>query len=147
MSLWSRLVDWCWDALSVPKCLLLINLSPRTNDRLGYCRITESILSQFCIPKYLKHLKLLVDEHTNSLYSPSFAIIFPQMRKFFSSVMPKRFYHVVLRTQSKSAQEKAAKIKKVSHEKPSIPLPIAFFLNINGIRKKCTAHLIYFASY
>ena len=37
MGLGSALVDWCWDAASVPFGHLLIDLSARTDDRLRYC--------------------------------------------------------------------------------------------------------------
>ena len=46
----SELVDWYRDALSVPFGHLLIDLSPRTDDRLRYCTNTGSIPSKFYIP-------------------------------------------------------------------------------------------------
>ena len=108
----SELVDWFWDATSVPFGLLLIDLSPRTDDRLRYCTNTGSIPSNFYIPDRLKHSKVLEDEHTKSLYSPSVPIIFPQMLKSCPSVLPKRVYPVSLRMHNKSAQRKPAKHKK-----------------------------------
>ena len=45
----SELVDWYRDATSVPLGHLLIDLSPRTDDRLRYCTITGSIPSKFYI--------------------------------------------------------------------------------------------------
>ena len=45
LGLCSELVDWYRDATSVPFGHLLIDLSPRTDDRLGYCTNTGSIPS------------------------------------------------------------------------------------------------------
>ena len=98
-----ELVDWYRDATSVPYGHLLIDLSPRTDNRLGFCTNTGSIPSKFHLPDRLKHLKFLDDEQTKPLYSPSVPIIFPQMEKFFPSVLPKRLYQVPLRMHSKSS--------------------------------------------
>ena len=115
----SELVDWYRDATSVPFGHLLIDLSPRTDDRLRYCTNTGSVPSKFYIPERLKQSNFSDDEHTKSLYSPSVPIIFPQMQKFFPSVLPKRVYPVSLRTHNKSAQRKPAKHKKTSRGKIS----------------------------
>ena len=79
----SELVDCYRDATSVPFDHLLIDLSPRTDERLRYCTNTGSIPSQFYIPDWLTHSKNLDDEHTKALYSPSVPIIFPQMQMSF----------------------------------------------------------------
>ena len=54
LGLGSELVDWCRDVTSVPYGLLLIDLSPRTVDRLRYCTNTGSVPSTFYIPERLK---------------------------------------------------------------------------------------------
>ena len=94
LRLGSELVDWCRDATSVPFGHLLIHLSPRTDDRLRYCTNTGSLPSKFHIPDRLNESKIWDDQHTKSLYSPSLPIIFAQMQKSFSSVLPKRVYPV-----------------------------------------------------
>ena len=96
LGLGSELFDWYQDATSVPFGHLLIDLSPRTDDRLHYCTNTNSgyVPSKFYIPERLKHLRTLNDEHTKSLYSPSNPIAFPQKEKQPSSVLPKRVYPV-----------------------------------------------------
>ena len=104
----SELVDWYRDATSVPFGHLLIDLSPRTDDRLRYCTNSGSVPSKFFVPERLKPLRTLDDEHTKSLYSPSVPIAFPQMQKPLSSVLPKRVYPVSMRMHSKSAQRKSA---------------------------------------
>ena len=108
----SEIVDMYRDATSVPFGHLLIELSPSTNDRLRYCTNTGSNPSKFYIPDRLKQSKNLDEEPTNTLYSPSVPIIFPQMQKSFPSVLPKRVYPVSLRIQYESAQRKPAKHKK-----------------------------------
>ena len=119
LGLGSELVDWYRDATSVPFGHLLIDLSPRTDDRLRYCTNSGSVPSKFYIPERLKHLRNLDDEHTKALYSPGVPIIFPQMQKSFPSVLSRRVYPVSLRMHSKSAQRKPAKHKKTSRGKVS----------------------------
>ena len=114
LGLGSELVGWYADGTSVPYGQLLIDLSPRTDDRLRYCTNTGCIRSKFYIPDWLKQSKILDDEHTKSLYSPSVQIISPQMQKPFLSVLPKRVYRVPLRIHNKSDQRKPAKHKKTS---------------------------------
>ena len=93
----SELVDWYRDATSFPFGHLLIDLSPRTDDRLRYCRRSGSVQSKFYIPDRLKHLRTLDDEHTKSLYSPSVPIAFPEMQKSLFSVLSKRVYPLSMR--------------------------------------------------
>ena len=54
LGLGSELVDWYRDVTSVLFGRLLINLSPRTRNRLRYCTNTGSIPSKFYIPDRLK---------------------------------------------------------------------------------------------
>ena len=119
LGLRSELVDRYRDATSVPFGHLLIDLSPRTDDKLSYCTNSGSVPSKFYIPERLKHLGTSDDEHTKSLYSPSVPIAFPQMQKSLSSVLPKRGYPVSMRMHSKSAQRNFANHKKTSHGKVS----------------------------
>ena len=119
LGLGSELVDWYRDATSVPFGHLLIDLSPRTGDRLRICTNSGSLPSKFYIPERLKHLRSLDDEHTKSLYSPSVPIAFPRMQKSLSSVLPKRVYPVSMRMHSKSTRRKLANHKKTSRGKVS----------------------------
>ena len=117
LGLGSELVDWYRDATSVPFGHLLTGLSPRTDDRLGYCTNSGSVPSKFYIPERLKHLRTLDDEHRKILYSPSVPIAFPQMQKPLSSVLLKRVYPVSMRMHSKSTRGKLASHKKTSRGK------------------------------
>ena len=54
LGLGSELVDWYRDATSVSFGHLLIDLSPRADDRLRYCTNTGSIPSKFYIPDRLE---------------------------------------------------------------------------------------------
>ena len=119
LGLGSELVDWCRDATSVPFDHLLIDSSPRTDDRLRYCTNTGSIPSKFYIPGRLKQSTFLDDECTKFLYSPSVPIIFPQIQKSFPSVLSKIVYPVSLRKHNNSAQRKPAKHKRASRDKVS----------------------------
>ena len=91
LGLGSELFDWYRDATSVPFGHLLIDLSPRTDDRRRYCTNSGSVPSKFYISERLKHLRTLDDKHTKFLYSPIVPIAFPQMQKSLSSVLPKEF--------------------------------------------------------
>ena len=113
----SELADWYRVATSVPFGHLLIDLSPRTDNRLHNCTNTGSIPSNFYIPYQLKQSKNLDNEYTKSLSSPSVTIIAPQMQKSFPSVLPKRVYPVSLQMHNKSAQRKPAKHRKTSSGK------------------------------
>ena len=143
-----ELADWYRDATSVPFGHLLIDLSPRTDDRLRYCTNTGSIPSNFCTTERLKHSKILENEHTKSLYSPSVRINPPQMQKSCPSVLPKRVCPVSLRMHNKSAQRKPAKHKKTSRGKiskrgPTIVSKTYIFeakKRHSGVRKRVTAH-------
>ena len=119
LGLGSQLVDWYRDATFVPFGHLLIDLSPRTDNRLRYCTNSGSVPSNFYLPERLKPLRTLDDEHTKSLYSPNVPIAFPQMQKPLSSVLPKRVYPVSMRMHSKSTQRKLASHKKTSRGKVS----------------------------
>ena len=63
----SELVDWCRDATFVPFGHLLIDLSPRTDDRLCYCPNGGTVPSKFFIPERLKQFRTLNVEYTKSL--------------------------------------------------------------------------------
>ena len=119
LGLGSELVDWYRDAMSVPFGHVLLDLSPRTDNRLRYCTNTGSITSKFYIPEQLKQSKILNDEHTKSLYSPSVPIAFPQMQKSLSSVLPKTVYPFSMRMHSKFNQRKVESHKKTSRGKVS----------------------------
>ena len=117
LGLISKLVEWFRDATSLPHGHLLINLSPRTDDRLRYCTKTGSIPSQLLIPDRLKQSQFLDDEHKKFLYSPSVPIFFPQMEKYFPSVLPKRVYKVPVRMYSKFSQRELSKHNKILRDK------------------------------
>ena len=148
LGLGSKLVNWYRDATSVPLGDLLIDLSPRTEDRLRYCTNTRFIPPKFYIPERLKQSKILDGEHTKSLYSPSVSIAFPQMKKSLSSLLPKRVYPVSLRMHNKSAQRKPANHKKTSCREISKPSSTIVSKTYNleakkrhsGVRKRVTAH-------
>ena len=91
LGLRSELVDWYQYATSAPYCHLLIDLSPRKDDRLRYCTNTGSIPSEFYIPDRLKQSKSLNNEYTKFFYSPSVPIVLPQMQNLFLQSCPKEF--------------------------------------------------------
>ena len=148
LGLGSELVDRYGEATSDPSGHLLIDLSPRTDDRLRYCTNTGSNPSNFYIPDRLKQSKISDDEQTKSLYSPSVPIIFPQLQKSSPSVLTKRVYPVSLRKLNKSTQWKPSKHKKSSHgefsKRGSTIVSKTYNLEAkkrhSGVRKRVTAH-------
>ena len=139
LSLGSELVHWYRDTTSVPFGHLLIDLSPRTDDRLSYCTNCGFLASKFYITESLKHLRTLDDEHTKSLYSPSVPIAFPQMQKSLSSVSPKRVYRFSMPKHSKSTQTQLASHKKASRGNVSRRSLVTIAEKNNlGAKKKCS---------
>ena len=112
LGLGSEPADWYRAKMSVFFRHLLIDLSPRTDDRLRYCTNSGSVPSKVYIPERLKHLRTLHNEHTKFLYSASVPIAFPQMQKSLSSILSKRVYPDSKRMRSKSTQRKLASHKK-----------------------------------
>ena len=117
LGLGSELVDSYRDATPIPFGHLLVDLSPRTDNRLRCCTNSGSVPSKFYILERLKQLRTLEVEHTNCLYSPSVPIAFPQMQKPLSSVLPKSVYPVSMRMHSKSTRGKLAIHQKTSRGK------------------------------
>ena len=92
LGLGSELVDWYRNATSVPFGHFLIDLSPRTDDRLRYCTNTGSIPLKFYIPDRLKQSKILDDEHTKSLYTfQVFQSFSHKCKSFLLQSCPKEF--------------------------------------------------------
>ena len=81
-----ELVDWYRDATSVPFGLFLIDLLPRTDDRLRYCTNSAFVPSRLYDPERLKHLSTLNDEHTKISLLSKCSYRFPANEKaaFFS---------------------------------------------------------------
>ena len=115
LGLGSELVHYYRDATSVPFGHFMLDLSPRSGDRLRYCTNIGSIYSKFYISDPPKQSEFLEDEHTKSLHSPSAPIIFQRMPKPFPSVLSKRVHQVPLQMVSESSQRKLAKHKKRHH--------------------------------
>ena len=115
-----ELADWYREEISVPFRNTKIDLSPRTDDRLSYCTNTRSIPSKFIIPDLPKQSKILNNEHTKHLYSPSSPIILTQRQKSFPSVMSEIVHQVLLRMYNKFSQrKKPAKYERTSRDKNS----------------------------
>ena len=70
--------------------------------------------SKFYVPERLKLLKSADDEQTKTFYSPSVGIIFPQVQKFFPSVLSRRRYPVSLRMPNNISQRIPSKHEKTS---------------------------------
>ena len=112
LGLGSAFVDWYRDATSVPFGPLLIDLSPRLDDRLRYCTNSKKISSKFYVPHNLKHLKNLDDEKTKYLYSPSIPTVFHGMQNSVSKNLSRRIYPISQRVHRQLAARKLVRSKK-----------------------------------
>ena len=108
------LVDWYKNATSVLFGHLLFDLSPRTDDRLRYCPNSGRKPSNFYIPEQLKHLRILDEDHTKSLYSPSIPTLLPQVQNTISPKLPERFSSVPKRMYSELTPRNFARFEKKS---------------------------------
>ena len=91
LGLGSELVDWYRDATSVPFGHLLIDFSPRTDDRLRYCTNSGSVPSKFYIPDRLKQLRTLNDENTFLSTLHVFQLLAHKCKLHFLQSCPKEF--------------------------------------------------------
>ena len=123
LELRSELFDWYRDATSVPYGKILIDLSPRTDNRLRYCMKNWIHSLKIYITDRLNQSKILEVENAKSLYTPSVPIFFPQLQKSFPSVLLQRVYPVSLRKHNKSAQREPAKPIKTSFGEISQQFP------------------------
>ena len=114
LGLGSTFVDWYREATSVPFDHLLIDLSPRTDDRLRYCTNSGNIPSKLYVPIKLKHLKNLDIEHPKSLYSPSIPALFLRMQNSVSKKLSKRFYPISQRVHRQPAARRLVRSNKKS---------------------------------
>ena len=154
LRLGSELVDLHRNATSVPYSHLLIDFSPRTDDRLRYCTNTGSIPSKFYIPDRLKQSKNLDDEHTVTLFYPSVQSLSHKSRGLFVQSCPEEFIRFYCECIINLLQRKPAKHEKTSRGKISKRgLTVAsetYTLQAkkrhSGVRKKITAHWSYYPS-
>ena len=117
LGLGSALVDWYRDATSVPFGNLLVDLSPRTDDRLRYCTTSGNIPSKFYEPDNFKHLKYLDDEHTKFLYSPRLPALFPRMRNSVSKNLSEKIYPISQRVHRQPVARKLVRSKNKTRRK------------------------------
>ena len=150
----SELVDWYWDATSVPFGHLSIDLSPGTDDRLRCCTNTGSIPSKFYIPERLEQSKISVDEHTKSLFFPSvqaFQSFSHKCKCLFLESWPKEskeFIWFPCGCIQKSAQMETCRAKKTSRgtisKRSSTIVCKTYNLEAknrhSGVRRRVTAH-------
>ena len=117
LGLGSALVDWDRDATPVPFDHLLIDLSPRTDDRLRYRTISGNIPSKFFVPDNLKHLKQLDDENINLGTLQAFQHVSLVFKIQFQKNLSKRIYPISQRMHCQHAARKIVRSKKKSHPK------------------------------
>lgn len=117
LGLGSQLVEWYKDATSKPFGHLLIDLSPRTDDRLRYCTNSGKIPCRFYLPKSLQRITFLDDEHTKHLYTRSVPNFISHLQKTLPFSLPKRVYSIPKRVYSKHVTRRVTRRKKKTNTK------------------------------
>ena len=87
----SEPVDWYRDATAVPFGHLLIDLSPRTDDRLRFCTKSGSVPSKFYIPERLKQLRFWTLNTKNLSTLQMFQLLSSKCKSHFFQSCPKEF--------------------------------------------------------
>ena len=128
-------MEWYKDATSVLFGHLIIDLCPRTDDSLRYCTNSGKEPSKFHTPEQLKHLRILDDDFTKSLYSPSIPTLFPQVQNRISPKLPERIHSVPKRRYSEPAPGKFARFEKRAKIEISKTNPLTFSGKNNLERK------------
>ena len=105
LGLGSQLKECYQDATSTPYGLLLVNLTPKTVDSLGYCTNSSSVPSKFYLPTG-RETKFLDDEHTIRLYTHYFKH-FPKNLEKTIHPLSKKFHSLPRRISSKIAMRRA----------------------------------------
>ena len=137
LGLASKLVGCYWDAKSVPYGQVLIDLSPRTDDRYVIVQTVDPSHQncRFRDSGPIETIRFLVDEHTKFFYSLCVPTNFTQMQISFVQFCP-NFFLRFLRMHGKFAQRKPAKQKKKTRGKISKQSAAAPSKKINLKAKK-----------
>ena len=94
--------QWYHDATTDAFGHLLIDLSPRTNDKLRFCTDCGTFPSKFYLPTSQARVTVLSDDHTKHLYSQSLPRFHTQITGTFLTSQPKRIHSVPVRVYKKS---------------------------------------------
>ena len=87
----SELVCWYRDSTLVPYGPLLIDWSPRTDNRLRFCTNSGSVPSKFFIQNPLKQLELCTMNTHNLSNIQVFQVNFRKCKRLFHQFCPKEF--------------------------------------------------------
>lgn len=89
LGLEKHFVEWYRTATSKPFGHLLIDLSPRTNDRLRFCTNCATRPTKFFLPPSQSRITKINDAYTKRLYSKALPKFFSEMSENFSAAMSK----------------------------------------------------------
>ena len=87
------------------------------------------------IPEQLKRLRILDDDHTKSLYSPSIPTFFPEVQNTIYPKLPEKMSSVAKRMYSEPVARKFARFEKRASAKISKTNSLTFFGKKNLERK------------
>jgi hypothetical protein len=112
LGLGRQLIEWYKDATSKPFGHLLVDLSPRTVDKLRFCTATTSYPSQFYLPSSQARISNIDDTYTTRIYTEALPIVFTKMSDNFPRNVSTKFHSLFMRMRNKHSNRKITNSKK-----------------------------------
>ena len=123
----NHFTKWYQDATSIPFGHLLIDLSPRTNDKLRFSTNIGSFPTKFYLPPSQARVSEIEDDNSKRLYTEGIPNFLAKAAGNISKALPNRLYQIRVRMRQKSyrgkpgnisiSSRKIQKIHKVPHSK------------------------------
>lgn len=117
LGLGKNLEIWYKTATEKPFGHLLIDLSPRTSDRLRFCTDSGTFPTKIFLPSSQARITQLNDDHTKRLYSQALPDFYSQMSESVPPTMSKGIHHVPVRMHNQSLGWKTSRYPKVPRHK------------------------------
>ncbi len=106
--------EWYKDAVSKPFGHLMVDLHPRTDDKLRFCTNCGSFPTQFYLPKSQARITEINDEHTKHKYSQALPIFYETIPKSYRSISSQRVHSLPMRVSPKSSGRKPGRSQSKS---------------------------------
>jgi len=90
------LIDWYEDAASVPFSHLMIDIHPRTSDKLRYCTNSTDSPTQFYLPPSKGRITTIDEQHTSNTWSTAVWHFYTVFKANVPRKVSKRIYNVSL---------------------------------------------------
>ncbi len=105
--------QWYKRAISKPFGHFLVDLSPRTNDKLRFCTDSGTFPSKFYLPSSQARISSLNDAYTKRLYTQALPNFLTKISEAIPPKLSKRIHKISMRMPSKSSRKAGiAKVKR-----------------------------------